>query len=141
MRLAELRGRRPRNLFILSISLVTIILLFSRAGWLNVLVLKTLWLLTARQYGEVALPDARTDQVTGFPPKAGPVVVPVQGGYGACFCRQGTSLISWLSVAVQTNLEFYISHGAETQSKPHGAAYAVQIKRRSQLVVTVQNLT
>jgi len=40
---------------------------------------------TARQYGEVVLPDANTGQDPGTPSTRGQKVVTVQGGYGALF--------------------------------------------------------
>jgi hypothetical protein len=46
--------------------------------------------ITARQYGEVVLPDARTGQCPGTPSTRGQKAVTVQGGYGTCFCRPGT---------------------------------------------------
>jgi len=54
--------------------------------------------LTARQYGEVVLPDDSTDQ------KAVPVgnkAVTVQGGYGVLFAIQVQIFVSITSVAVQ----------------------------------------
>jgi hypothetical protein len=41
--------------------------------------------LTARQYGEVVLPDASTGQGPGTPPRRGHKAVTVQGGYGVVF--------------------------------------------------------
>ena len=41
--------------------------------------------LTARQYGEVVLPDAASGQSPGTPRQRGQKVVTVQGGYGALF--------------------------------------------------------
>ena len=49
--------------------------------------------LTARQYGEVVLPDDSTGQGPGTR-LAGPEIVTVQGGYGTCFCRHGTNFIA-----------------------------------------------
>ena len=43
------------------------------------------FLLTARQYGEVVLPDASTGQSPGTPRQRGQKVVTVQGGYGVVF--------------------------------------------------------
>src|SRR4030042_824668 len=58
--------------------------------------------LTARQYGEVVLPDASTGQGPGtlasfahrneFSREGGKTVT-VQGGYGTCFCNPGTNFI------------------------------------------------
>jgi len=46
--------------------------------------------ITARQYGEVVLPDESIRAGSWyFSHKA----VTVQGGYGACFCRPGTNFI------------------------------------------------
>ncbi len=69
------------------------------------------WNLTARQYGEVALPDAASDLVTCSPPEAGPEVVPVQGGYGAFFAVMVQVLCRTGVIAVQTDLGLRISHG------------------------------
>jgi hypothetical protein len=41
--------------------------------------------LTARQYGEVVLPDASTGQGPGTPRQRGQKTVTVQGGYGVVF--------------------------------------------------------
>ena len=41
--------------------------------------------LTARQYGEVVLPDAASGQGLGSPRQRGRKAVTVQGGYGAVF--------------------------------------------------------
>ena len=46
--------------------------------------------LTARQLWEFVLPGAATG--VGVVP-IGPGIVPVQDGYGACFCNPGTKLI------------------------------------------------
>jgi len=47
-----------------------------------------LWLITARQYGEVVLPDAASDrEIVSVGQKA----VTVEGGYGALFASQGTN--------------------------------------------------
>jgi hypothetical protein len=56
-------------------------------------------LLTARQYGEVVLPDAATGQsrVLGISQKA----VTVQGGYGALFAVRVQSWLSITHVAIQ----------------------------------------
>ena len=48
--------------------------------------------LTARQYGEVVLPDASTGQSPGTPRQRSQKTVTVQGGYGMCFCSPGTKL-------------------------------------------------
>jgi len=52
------------------------------------------WHLTARQYGEVVLPDDSTGQGPGTPSTRGQKAVTVQGGYGTCFCRHGTNFIA-----------------------------------------------
>jgi len=49
---------------------------------------------TARQYGEVVLPDEASGQGPGTRQLAGQKVVTVQGGYGTCFCRHGTNFIA-----------------------------------------------
>jgi len=59
------------------------------------------WLITARQYGEVVLPDASTGQGTGTPSTRGQKAVTVQGGYGALFAVQVQILLSITRVAVQ----------------------------------------
>jgi hypothetical protein len=51
-------------------------------------------MLTARQYGEVVLPDASTGQSPGTPRQRGQKFVTVQGGYGAVFAIQVQSLLS-----------------------------------------------
>jgi len=57
--------------------------------------------LTARQYGEVVLPDAATGQGPGTPRQRGHKAVPVQGGYGALFAVIVQILLSITRVAVQ----------------------------------------
>jgi hypothetical protein len=57
--------------------------------------------LTARQYGEVVLPDDSTGQGPGTPRQRGHKAVTVQARYGACFCPHGIKL-STTSVAVQS---------------------------------------
>ena len=47
--------------------------------------------ITARQYGEVVLPDASTGQGPGTPRQRGQKTVTVQGGYGALFASPGTN--------------------------------------------------
>ena len=59
------------------------------------------WLLTARQYGEVVLPDAASGQCPGTPSTRGQKIVPVQGGYGALFAVMVQILLSITRVAVQ----------------------------------------
>jgi len=41
--------------------------------------------ITARQYGEVVLPDAASGNCPGTPRQRGHETVPVQGGYGVLF--------------------------------------------------------
>jgi hypothetical protein len=71
--------------------------------------------LTARQYGEVVLPDASTGQGPSTPRQRGQKFVTVQGGYGALFAVQvqsfiehyacrGTSLIEAANLSPVTNL-------------------------------------
>jgi hypothetical protein len=52
-------------------------------------------MLTARQYGEVVLPDDSTGQSPGTPRQRGQKIVTVQGGYGTCFCRHGANFIAF----------------------------------------------
>jgi len=54
--------------------------------------------LTARQYGEVVLPDAATGQ--SIVP-LGPGIVPVQGGYGALFAIMLQILLGSGAIAEQ----------------------------------------
>ena len=61
----------------------------------------TACVLTARQYGEVVLPDASTGQGPGTPRQRGQKAVTVQGGYGTCFCRHGTIFMRAGAIAVQ----------------------------------------
>jgi len=56
---------------------------------------------TARQYGEVVLPDVSTGQSPGTPSTRGQKAVTVQGGYGALFAIRVQSLLSITSVTVQ----------------------------------------
>ena len=44
--------------------------------------------ITARQYGEVVLPDAASGNNPDTPRQRGHETVPVQGGYGALFAVQ-----------------------------------------------------
>jgi hypothetical protein len=57
--------------------------------------------LTARQYGEVVLPDESTGQGPGTPRQRGQKAVTVQGGYGALFAVQVQSFVNITRVAVQ----------------------------------------
>ena len=57
--------------------------------------------ITARQYGEVVLPDAASGQVPGTPRERGQKAVTVQGGYGALFAVRVQILLNITSVAVQ----------------------------------------
>ena len=66
--------------------------------------------LTARQYGEVVLPDpapteasgASTGQSPGTPRQRGQKAVTVQGGYGALFAVPVQSFVNITSVVVQS---------------------------------------
>jgi hypothetical protein len=57
--------------------------------------------ITARQYGEVVLPDASTGQGPGTPSTRGQKIVTVQGGYGALFAVRVQVFLSITRVAVQ----------------------------------------
>ena len=57
--------------------------------------------ITARQYGEVVLPDAASDHDPDTRQLAGQKAVTVQGGYGALFVVQVQSWLSITRVAVQ----------------------------------------
>jgi len=57
--------------------------------------------LTARQYGEVVLPDAASGQNQDTPRQRGQKTVTVQGGYGALFAVMVQILLSITRVAVQ----------------------------------------
>jgi len=57
--------------------------------------------LTARQYGEVVLPDAASGQGPGTPRERDQKFVTVQGGYGALFAIWVQFLLSITCVAVQ----------------------------------------
>jgi len=61
--------------------------------------LAEIFVLTARQYGEVELPDDASGQsrVLGISHEP----VPVQGGYGAFFPSHGTNFLASTGVAVQ----------------------------------------
>jgi len=66
-------------------------------------VLNTLHI-TARQYGEVVLPDAASGNCPGTPSRLrreGHKAVTVQGGYGALFAVRVQSFVSITRVAVQ----------------------------------------
>ena len=52
-----------------------------------------IFVLTARQYGEVVLPDVASGQNPGTRQLTGHKAITVQGGYGTCFCRPGTKFI------------------------------------------------
>jgi len=60
-----------------------------------------MWPLTARQYGEVVLPDDSTGQSPGTPSTRGQKTVTVQGGYGALFAVLVQNYLSITSIAVQ----------------------------------------
>ena len=57
--------------------------------------------ITARQYGEVVLPDDSTGLSLGTPSTRGQKAVTVQGGYGALFAVRVQILLSITRVAVQ----------------------------------------
>jgi len=58
-------------------------------------------MLTARQYGEVVLPDAASGHDPDTRQLAGHKAVTVQGGYGVVFANPGTSFVEAGRVAVQ----------------------------------------
>ena len=58
-------------------------------------------MLTARQYGEVVLPDASTGHGPDTRQLAGQKAVTVQGGYGALFAVRIQVLLNITRVAVQ----------------------------------------
>jgi len=64
--------------------------------------------ITARQYGEVVLPDASTGQGPGTPSTRGQKAVTVQGGYGALFAVMVQILLSFTRVAVQVLSELRV---------------------------------
>jgi len=57
--------------------------------------------ITARQYGEVVLPNAASGQSPGTPSTRGQKAVTVQGGYGALFAVRVQILLNIKSVAIQ----------------------------------------
>ena len=57
--------------------------------------------ITARQYGEVVLPDASTDLSPGTRQLAGQKTITVQGGYGAFFAIRVQIMLSITRVALQ----------------------------------------
>ena len=59
------------------------------------------WLLTARQYGEVVLPDDSTGQDPGTPRQRGQKTVTVQGGYGVVFAVMVQILLRTGAIAIQ----------------------------------------
>jgi len=60
------------------------------------------FLLTARQYGEVMLPDAASGNNPGTRRQASHITVPVQGGYGAVFAIMVQCFSEPGAVAVQS---------------------------------------
>jgi hypothetical protein len=95
-------------------------------------------MLTARQYGEVVLPDAASGQGPGTPRQRGQKFVTVQGGYGTCFCRHGTNFIALrrdrgTSLIEAANLSPVTKLGEGT-----GAVSRYKLSR-SQKFVTAQN--
>jgi hypothetical protein len=59
------------------------------------------FVLTARQYGEVVLPDAASGNCPGTPRQRGHETVPVQGGYGVVFAVMVQILLRDGAIAVQ----------------------------------------
>ena len=57
--------------------------------------------ITARQYGEVVLPDEASGLSPGTPRQRGHKTVTVQGGYGAVFAVMVQILLSSGAIAVQ----------------------------------------
>jgi hypothetical protein len=57
--------------------------------------------LTARQYGEVVLPDVSAGLGLGTPSTRGQKAVTVQGGYGALFAVRVQIMLNITRVAVQ----------------------------------------
>jgi len=57
--------------------------------------------LTARQYGEVVLPDAASGNCPGTRRQASHITVPVQGGYGVIFAIMVQCFLEPGAVAVQ----------------------------------------
>jgi hypothetical protein len=57
--------------------------------------------LTARQYGEVVLPDAASGNCPGTRRQASHITVPAQGGYGAVFAILVQGLLGSGAIAVQ----------------------------------------
>jgi hypothetical protein len=60
---------------------------------------------TARQYGEVVLPDTASGNCPGTPRERSHETVPVEGGYGAFFAVRVPILLSITRVAVQVSSE------------------------------------
>jgi hypothetical protein len=105
--------------------------------------------ITARQYGEVVLPDAASGNNPGTRRQASHITVPVQGG-GACpdgvernrgrtFCRHGTNFIGYwrhrgTMLIGAANLSPVTKFGERT-----GAVSGYKLSR-SQKLVTVQKL-
>jgi len=57
--------------------------------------------LTARQYGEVVLPDEASGQGPGTPPQAGPESCHGARRVWRTFCRPSTNFVSYTRVALQ----------------------------------------
>ena len=57
--------------------------------------------LTARQYGEVVLPDEASGNCPGTRRQASHITVPVQGGYGAVFAIMVQGFLGSGAIAVQ----------------------------------------
>ena len=74
--------------------------------------------LTARQYGEVVLPDAASGNCPGTRRQASHITVPVQGGYGAIFAimvqfKMGSGAIavqSWFSAENMSRYSYFVNN-------------------------------
>jgi len=86
--------------------------------------------ITARQYGEVVLPDAASGNCPGTPPWRGHETVPVQGGYGALFAVRVQNFVRYTRVAVQFVSKPEIYHGAEVYLR---ADAGIRIQRPLQI--------
>jgi hypothetical protein len=85
-----------------------------------------IWHITARQYGEVVLPDAASGNNPGTRRQASHITVPVQGGYGAVFAIQVQGLLGSGAVAVQRWLRAEILSGYCYFVNNHWRSVAVQ---------------
>ena len=74
--------------------------------------------LTARQYGEVMLPDAASGNCPGTRRQASHITVPVQGGYGAVFaimvqCSSEPGAVAvqrWLSAENMSRYCYFVNN-------------------------------